>query len=94
LFGIFQLGLLLSFVPDIKYTSEDETITQSTALGTALAGGLGVGVTINSINVGIKYFTGKPDYEQTLSSSTNSSIGTGKAELPAKILMLYVGTTL
>lgn len=94
LYGIFQLGLLLSFMPDIKFTTEDETITLSTAMGTALAGGLGVGVTINSINVGIKYFTGGPDYEQTLSSSTKSSTITGKAELPAKILMLYVGTTL
>jgi hypothetical protein len=94
LYGIFQLGLLLSFVPDIKYISEGGTITQSTATGTALAGSLGIGMTINSINFGIRYLTSKPEYELTLSNSVNSSTITRKAELPASVLMLYVGITL
>ena len=89
IYGLGQIGLLLSSFPDIKLSYGGESITQTTKLGTAFAYGFGAGVIINRINIGIRYYSGEPEYEQSASYSGVS--GTAKVKMPATILQLLVG---
>lgn len=92
IYGLGQVGLLISSFPDIKLSYSGESITQTTKAGTAFAYGFGAGVIINKINLGLRYYSGEPEYEQSASYSGVS--GTAKVKMPATILQLLVGFSL
>ena len=92
IYGIGQMGLLLSSFPDITLSAGGTSITQTTEMGTAFAYGFGVGIIINKINLGIRYYTGEPEY--TESASYGGTTNTFKAKLPATILQLLIGFNL
>lgn len=92
IYGIGQIGLLLSSFPDITLSSGGTSITQTTEMGTAFAYGFGVGVIINKINVGIRYYSGEPEYTETASYAGVTN--TFKAKLPATVLQLLIGFNL
>lgn len=65
IYGLGQIGFLVSVIPDIKvsdFVGEIASIKNET--GTAFAFGFGCGLIINKINLGIRYYSGKPEYEQ------------------------------
>lgn len=64
-YGVGQVGLLFSSFPDITLPYGGQSITQTTKMGNAFAFGFGVGLIINKLNVGLRYYTGEPEYEQT-----------------------------
>jgi hypothetical protein len=92
IYGLGQMGLLLSRFPDITLSYGGESITQTTKTGTAFAYGFGAGVIINKINFGIRYYSGEPEYEQT--ASYGGVTGTAKVKMPATILQLMLGINL
>ena len=92
IYGIGQIGLLLSSFPDITLSSGGTSITQTTKMGTAFAYGFGAGVIINKINLGIRYYSGEPEYTET--ASYGGITNTFKAKLPATVLQLLLGFNL
>ncbi len=92
IYGIGQIGLLLSSFPDITLSSGGTSITQTTKMGTSFAYGFGAGVIINKVNLGIRYYSGEPEYEQT--ASYGGSTATAKVKMPATILELLIGINL
>jgi hypothetical protein len=92
IYGAGQIGLLLSSFPDITLSSGGTSITQTTKMGTAFAYGFGVGMIINKINIGIRYYTGEPEYTEKASYGGISN--TYKAKLPATVLQLLIGFNL
>jgi len=92
IYGVAQLGLLLSSFPDVTISYGGTSITQTTKMGTAFAYGFGAGVLINRFNIGLRYYTGEPEYEESASYSGVSR--TVKVKLPATILQLMVGFSL
>lgn len=92
IYGLGQIGLLLSSFPDIKLSYGGESITQTKKMGTAFTYGFGAGIIINKFNIGIRYYSGEPEYEQSASYSGVSS--TAKVKMPATILQLLVGFNL
>ncbi len=98
IYGVGQIGLLLSSFPEVKvsYLSYiDETTT--TKMGTSFAYGFGAGVIINKFNIGLRYYSGKPEYEQSTSTVHRSDMGTStrastkKVQMPTTVLQLMVG---
>jgi len=92
IYGLGQMGLLLSRFPDITLSYGSASITQTTKMGTAFAYGFGAGVILNKINFGIRYYSGEPEYEQT--ASYGGVTGTAKVKMPATILQLMLGINL
>ncbi|MFA6598133.1 MAG: hypothetical protein WCS69_10450 [Ignavibacteriaceae bacterium] len=92
IYGVAQLGLLLSSFPDVTISYGGVSVTQTTKMGTAFAFGFGAGVLINRFNIGLRYYTGEPEYEESASYGGISS--TVKVKLPATILQLMVGFSL
>jgi hypothetical protein len=92
IYGIGQIGLLLSSFPDIKLSSGGTSITQTTKMGTSFAYGFGAGVIITKINIGIRYYSGEPEYEQT--ASYGNVTGSAKVKMPATVLQLLIGFNL
>ncbi|MDP2366471.1 MAG: hypothetical protein Q8M94_22180 [Ignavibacteria bacterium] len=92
IYGLGQIGLLFSSFPDIKLSSGGSSITQTTKMGTSFGYGFGVGVIINKINLGIRYFSGEPEYEQ--SASYGGMTSSAKVKLPATVLQLLIGFAL
>ena len=92
IYGAAQIGLLLSRFPDITLSSGGKSITQTTKMGIAFAYGFGAGVVINEINLGIRYFSGEPKYEET--ARYNGVTYTAKVNMPATILQLLFGINL
>jgi hypothetical protein len=92
IYGAGQIGLLLSSFPDITLSSGGTSVTQTTEMGTAFAYGFGVGVIINKINIGLRYYTGEPEYTEKASYGGISN--TFKAKLPATVLQLLIGFNL
>lgn len=88
-YALAQIGLLVSSVPDITISYGGESITQTTNTGTAFAYGFGAGIKITKLNIGMRYYSGEPEYEQT--ASYNGVTGTNKIKLPASIIELLVG---
>ena len=84
-----QIGLLLSSFPDITFFYETISITQTTKMATAFAYGFGGGIAFNKFNIGMRYYTAKPEYEQ--SASYGGDVYKAKVSLPASILQLMVG---
>ena len=95
-YGVGQIGLLISNVPDVEVSSADYHYSEkfTTKMGTSFAYGFGAGVIINKFNIGLRYYTGKPEYEQTVTDSYHSSGTTEKFQMPATVLQLLVGITL
>jgi len=92
IYGSGQIGLLLSSFPDITLSFGGTSVTQTTEMGTAFAYGFGVGIIINKINIGIRYYTGEPEY--TEKASYGGITNTFKAKLPATVLQLLIGFNL
>jgi len=88
-YGVGQLGLLFSSFPDITMFYGGQSITQTTKMGTAFAFGFGAGLIINKLNVGLRYYTGEPEYEQT--ATYMGVTGTAKVKMPATVLQLMIG---
>ncbi|MDP3683406.1 MAG: hypothetical protein Q8S01_05685 [Ignavibacteria bacterium] len=107
IYGVGQIGLLLSSVPEVKISGSNyygpftENITSK--IGTSFAFSLGGGVKINKINIALRYFSGEPEYEQTYKGDVLTVIDgyytitdskTEKTKKPASVLQLLVGITL
>lgn len=100
IYGVGQIGLLLSSFPNIKvsYRGSPEA-TATTKGGTSFAYGFGAGVIINKINIGLRYYSGKPEYEQPggyyyYTYQGEFTTSTEKVQRPATILQLMVGINL
>ena len=102
IYGTGQIGLLLSSVPDVEASSgySASSFKVTTKMGTSFAYGFGGGIKINKINIGIRYYTGEPEYEESevYSYSTagysSSSTDTRKVQRPATVLLLMIGINL
>jgi len=112
LYGIGQLGLLLSSVPDVKISANNSndmgstTITSNitSKMGTSFAYGFGVGIKVNKFNIGLRYYSSEPEYEQTYKQSktivysgishTGENSETKKVQMPASVLQLLFGINL
>jgi hypothetical protein len=92
IYGLAQVGLLISSFPDITLSYQGESITQTTKTATAIGLGIGAGFIINKINLGMRYYSAEPEYEQTASYSGVSN--TAKVKLPASVLELLIGFNL
>ena len=84
-----QAGILASSFPDITLSSGSSSVTQTTKMGLAFAYGIGAGVRMNNLNIGLRYYSGEPEYEQTASIGGYTS--TAKVKLPTTILMFVIG---
>ena len=102
LYGVGQIGLLLSSFPEVNAEQAEYTWKYTTKMGTSFAYGFGCGIKINKINVGLRYYSGEPEYEQT-ETQTNDNIysysygtytSTKKVKMPATVLQLLIGITL
>jgi len=100
IYGVGQIGLLLSSFPDIKvsYQGSPEA-TATTKGGTSLAYGFGAGVIINKINIGLRYYSGEPEYEHPIDYYYHTYQGeftttTEKVKMPTTVLQLMVGINL
>ena len=101
LYCVGQIGLLLSSVPDVKVSNDYYYYSQTftTKMGVSFAYGFGAGVKINNFNVGLRYYSGEPEYEQTdkyiLHGPYLNEGGTTtkKVKMPATVLQLLVGIT-
>ena len=91
-YGHGQIGLLLSSFPDITLSYMGQSVTQTTSLGTSFAYGFGGGILINNVNLGLRYYTGEPEYVET--AGNNGATSTFKAKLPATVLQLLIGINL
>jgi len=92
LFGFAEVGLLFSSVPDITYSTSDESIEQTTNMGIAPALGLGAGISINTFSISIRYLSGKAEHEQT--TKIGNSTSTTDLKLPVAILQLILAINL
>lgn len=92
IYGIGQIGILFSSFPDITLSYMDQSITQTTKPAAAFAYGFGAGVQFDKINIGLRYYTGEPEYKQSASSGEYS--GSAKVSLPATLLQLMLGISL
>lgn len=92
LFGFVEVGLLFSSIPDITYSTSDESIEQTTDMGIAPALGLGAGININTVTISIRYLSGKAEHEQTI--KIGNSTGTADLKLPVAILQLILAINL
>lgn len=88
-YGVGQIGLLFSSFPDITLSSGGQSITQTAKLANAFAFGIGAGLMINKLNVGLRYYTAEPEYEQ--SATYMGYTGTAKVKMPAAVLQLMLG---
>ncbi|MCF7803098.1 MAG: hypothetical protein K9N46_11360 [Candidatus Marinimicrobia bacterium] len=87
--GILQGGALLSRFPDITLSTGEGDVRQGTKMGTSLAIGLGGGLIYNSVNIGLRYYRGRPEYDQATSDGNSTSTATTK--LPIEILQVVIG---
>jgi len=92
LFVYAQGGILFSSIPDITYSSNDESIEQTTDMGIAPAFGMGAGININSFGISIRYLTGKAEHEQTI--EIGRSIGTADIKIPVDLLQVMLSINL
>ena len=102
IYGLGQIGLLLSSVPDIKgtianYSSGNLDVNITTKMGASFAYGFGGGIKINKINIGLRYYSSEPEYEITGNSTytsgsyTSKDTKTEKFKKPVTVLQLLVG---
>ncbi|MCH8941602.1 MAG: hypothetical protein IIA48_04070, partial [Bacteroidetes bacterium] len=89
IYGLGQVGLLVSKFPDITITGIGTSISQTTKITTAFAYGFGAGFIIGKVNIGVRYYSSEPEYEQT--GSIGGVTSTVKVKLPAKILQVMFG---
>ena len=87
IYGIGQIGILYSIFPDIEIRVPK--ITQTTIPVFAFGFGIGAGVKINNINLGIKYLSSEPEYEQR--TTFENSCATTKVKLPVSLLVIQIG---
>ncbi len=89
LYALLQLGLLLPNYPDITISNSSESITQTTSSNPALAYGFGAGINISKFNIGLRYYGGEPEYEQ--SATYQGAITKVNVEMPTMILEILLG---
>jgi len=89
LYGLAQIGFLISKYPDIYYATSETELKESSELGKALAYAAGVGFTYNFLNFGVRYYASFPKYEQTSPFRNNGASTT--RDLPVKILQVVFG---
>lgn len=71
IYGKGYAGLLIGTIPEITIDLGGTTITQESATATTIGYGVGGGLLINEkIDIGIRYLTGEPEYEEKASSSS------------------------
>lgn len=92
LYAQAQGGLLYSSFPDLEVKFIGITIKQTATSTATFAYAFGAGVQLQKVNIGLRYYTGKPEYEQNASGGGASA--SGKVTLPASVLLLIVGVTL
>lgn len=101
IYGVGQIGLLLSSVPEVNAEQSEYTWKYTTKMGTSFAFSLGGGIKINKINIGLRYYGGEPEYEQT-ETQTNDNIysysygtytSTKKVKMPTSVLQLLWDST-
>ncbi|RLD12934.1 hypothetical protein DRI50_08210 [candidate division KSB1 bacterium] len=89
IYGLGQIGLLLSKYPDIFYATNNlDEYKQTTSMGKALAFAAGIGIKYNLLNLGVRYYAAFPEYKQKSPFTNGSSV---KRNLPAKILQVVFG---
>ena len=84
---------MISSYPDFEVSSAYYNYSEkyTTKMGTSFAYGFGAGVIINKFNIGLRYYSGKPEYEQTVKSYETT---TKKVQMPASVLQLLFGINL
>ena len=92
IYAMGQIGILFSSFPDMTFSNSGSSITQTASLATAFAYGFGGGFQTEKVNIGLRYYTGEPEYEQSVSGSGIS--GSAKVKLPATVLQLMLGVNL
>lgn len=112
IYGVGQIGLLLSSMPEIKTSyiyysgSYDYSYSNSitSKMGASFAYGFGVGIKVKIFNIGLRYYSSEPEYEQTHKASVTTNVSgyssnyedseTKKVKKPTTVLQLLVGITL
>lgn len=89
IYMLAQAGLLLSSFPDIVVSYSGSTIKQTTTLGKVFSYCVGMGVKLKNINIGIRLYDGKPEYEQTATYGNNKAIV--KVKLPVTVFQIMAG---
>ncbi|MFZ4620344.1 MAG: hypothetical protein ACOYNS_07290 [Bacteroidota bacterium] len=87
-----QVGLLYSSFPDIDVNFMGNSLKQTTTSNAAFAAGFGAGLQLQKISIGVRYYNGKPEYEEKAVGAGQTF--TAKVKLPATVLLLIIGVTL
>jgi hypothetical protein len=94
IYGKGYAGLLIGTIPEITIDVSGTTITQESATATAIGYGIGGGLLINEkIDIGVRYLTGEPEYEEKI-STTGGGSATVKVKIPNGTVQLIVGLVL
>jgi hypothetical protein len=91
-YGQAQGGLLHSSFPDLDVTFMGTTVKQTATSKITFGFGVGAGVQMKNLNIGIRYYSAKPEYEQT--ASGGGITVKASVKLPMTVLLLMVGVTL
>ena len=92
LYAVGQIGALYSNFPDITISSGGSSITQTTTSSLTFALGFIVGIKFEKVKIGVRYYYGNPEYEESVSSGGSTT--TAKETLPASVLQLMLGINL
>lgn len=92
LYGQAQAGLMHSSFPDLDVTFLGTKISQTATSSITFGFGVGAGVQLNKVNIGVRYYSAKPEYEQTASGGGSTAKNTVK--LPMAVLLVMIGITL
>ena len=87
IYGLAQIGLLLSRYPNIYYATSQVELKEETSTGKSFAYGVGGGIRYNFINLGVRYYLASPKYQQT----SPFHQGSVSRNLPTKILQVVFG---
>lgn len=88
-YGTGQIGFLLFSFPDITYKNRNLNSIQTTQRGTATAFGIGGGFIMYGINLGVRYYTGEPEYIQKV--NYNNYTDEVKVKVPVAVLQFIIG---
>ena len=91
-YAVGQIGILFSSFPDITLSGSGNSVTQTTTSSPAFAYGIGAGFQTEKINVGLRYFAGEPEYEESASGGGSSS--SLKVKMPVAVLQFILGINL
>src|ERR1039457_3362713 len=87
-YSLGQIVLLILNIPNIKYSYQNESMVETADSKPALAYSLGAGISIDRINVGIRYLVSDPVYNESLSWVGGSYSASGN--LPSDMVQLLI----